>query len=118
MAGKKKSTFFANNSQLLIPLIAIALLVIFNLFRDPSFFSVSIASNNRGDPVLQGNLISILNGASELCRIGRAGYLRRCAGGDRRQYVCEGPEERHRNAGPHHRRISGLLCRRHGFRCF
>lgn len=66
MAGKKKSTFFANNSQLLIPLIAIALLVIFNLFRDPSFFSVSIASNNRGDPVLQGNLISILNGASEL----------------------------------------------------
>jgi len=40
--------------------------VIFNLFRDPSFFSVSIASNNRGDPVLQGNLISILNGASEL----------------------------------------------------
>ena len=66
MAGKKKSTFFANNSQLLIPLIAIALLVIFNLFRDPSFFSVSIASNNRGDPVLQGNLISILTGASEL----------------------------------------------------
>jgi simple sugar transport system permease protein len=66
MAGKKKSTFFANNSQLLIPLIAIALLVIFNLSRDPSFFSVSIASNNRGDPVLQGNLISILNGASEL----------------------------------------------------
>ena len=66
MAGKKKSTFFANNSQLLIPLIAIALLVVFNLFRDPSFFSVSIASNNRGDPVLQGNLISILNGASEL----------------------------------------------------
>ncbi len=66
MAGKKKSTFFANNSQLLIPLIAIALLVIFNLFRDPSFFSVGIASNNRGDPVLQGNLISILNGASEL----------------------------------------------------
>lgn len=66
MAGKKKNTFFANNSQLLIPLIAIALLVVFNLFRDPSFFSVSIASNNRGDPVLQGNLISILNGASEL----------------------------------------------------
>ena len=66
MAGKKKSTFFAYYSQLLIPLIAIALLVIFNLFRDPSFFSVSIASNNRGDPVLQGNLISILNGASEL----------------------------------------------------
>ena len=66
MAGKKKSAFFSNNSQLLIPLIAIILLVVFNLLRDPSFFSVSIASNNKGDPVLQGNLISILNGASEL----------------------------------------------------
>ena len=61
-----KSQFFSNNSQLLIPLIAILLLVIFNLFRDPGFFSVSIATNNKGDPVLQGNLISILNGASEL----------------------------------------------------
>ena len=66
MANKKKSGFFAKNSQLLIPLIAIAILVVFNLIRDPSFFSVSIASNNKGDPVLQGNLISILNGASEL----------------------------------------------------
>ncbi|MBR2122281.1 MAG: ABC transporter permease [Lachnospiraceae bacterium] len=61
-----KKKLFAFNSQLLIPVIAIVILVIFNLFRDPSFFSVSIASNNNGDPVLQGNLISILNGASEL----------------------------------------------------
>ena len=58
--------FFANNSQLLVPLIAILLLVIFNLFRDPGFFSVGLTTNNNGDPVLQGNLISILNGASEL----------------------------------------------------
>ncbi len=63
---KKKSGFFSNYSQLLIPLIAVALLVIFNLFRDPSFFSIGIAANNNGFPVLQGNLISILNGASEL----------------------------------------------------
>ena len=62
----KKKNFLANNSQLLIPLIAILLLVIFNLFRDPSFFSVGMSTNNNGDPVLQGNLISILNGASEL----------------------------------------------------
>ena len=61
-----KKKLFAFNSQLLIPVIAIVILVIFNLFRDPSFFSVSIAANNNGDPVLQGNLISILNGASEL----------------------------------------------------
>ena len=66
MKKAKKSQFFSKNSQLLIPLIAILLLVIFNLIRDPSFFSVGIAANNKGDPVLQGNLISILNGASEL----------------------------------------------------
>ena len=66
MKNKKTSQFFVNNSQLLIPLIAILLLVIFNLIRDPSFFSVGITANNNGDPVLQGNLISILNGASEL----------------------------------------------------
>lgn len=56
----------SNYSQLLIPVIAILLLVVFNLFRDPEFFSVGIAANNNGFPVLQGNLISILNGASEL----------------------------------------------------
>ena len=66
MKDKKTSRFFSNNSQLLIPIIAILLLVIFNLLRDPSFFSVGIAANNNGYPVLQGNLISILNGASEL----------------------------------------------------
>lgn len=59
-------SFFANNSQLIVPLIAILILVVFNLIRDPSFFSVGISANNNGDPVLQGNLISILNGASEL----------------------------------------------------
>ena len=62
----KKTRSLSNYSQLLVPLIAILLLVIFNLFRDPSFFSVGITTNNNGDPVLQGNLISILNGASEL----------------------------------------------------
>ena len=56
----------SNYSQLLIPVIAILLLILFNLIRDPEFFSVGIAANNNGFPVLQGNLISILNGASEL----------------------------------------------------
>ena len=64
--AKKASRSLANYSQLLVPLIAILLLVVFNLFRDPGFFSVGITTNNNGDPVLQGNLISILNGASEL----------------------------------------------------
>ncbi len=53
-------------TQLLVPLIALLLLVLFNLIRDPSFFSVEMTANNNGDPVLTGNLISILNGASEM----------------------------------------------------
>ena len=53
-------------SQLAIPIIALLILVIFNLIRDPSFFSIVIKQNNLGNTVLSGNLISILNGASEL----------------------------------------------------
>ena len=52
--------------QLAIPIIAVALLVIFNLIRDPGFFSITITHNNYGNAVLAGNLISIINGASEL----------------------------------------------------
>ena len=55
------------SSQLLIPLIAMALIVLFNLVRDPGFFSISLTENNAGYRVLTGNLVSILNGASELC---------------------------------------------------
>ena len=53
-------------SQLIIPVTALLILVIFNLIRDPSFFSIVIKKNNLGNRVLAGNLISILNGASEL----------------------------------------------------
>ena len=53
-------------SQLAIPIVALLVLVIFNLIRDPSFFSIGIKRNNLGNIVLAGNLISILNGASEL----------------------------------------------------
>lgn len=53
-------------AQLLVPLVALAVLVIFNLIRDPGFFSVVLTTNNDGNAVLTGNLISILNGASEL----------------------------------------------------
>ena len=53
-------------SQLAIPLVALIVLVVFNLIRDPSFFSIVIKKNNMGNTVLSGNLISILNGASEL----------------------------------------------------
>ena len=53
-------------SQLIIPITALLVLVIFNLIRDPGFFSIAIKKNNLGNSVLAGNLISILNGASEL----------------------------------------------------
>lgn len=53
-------------SQLAIPLFALLILVVFNLIRDPEFFSITIKQNNLGNSVLSGNLVSILNGASEL----------------------------------------------------
>ncbi len=64
---KTKSRFLSNGlGQLTIPLIAIALLIIFNLIRDPGFFEIGFSHNNDGNIVLAGNLISIINGASEL----------------------------------------------------
>lgn len=52
--------------QLFIPLAALALLVLFNLIADPSFFAVTIKENSLGNPVLSGNIISVLDNASEL----------------------------------------------------
>ena len=62
----KKRSFAAIFGPLAIPLIAVALLVIFNLIRDPSFFGIEIKYNIDGNAVLSGNLITIINGASEL----------------------------------------------------
>jgi len=60
---KRKLTF---NKQLLIPLAAILLLTVFNLIADPSFFAIKLDQNSAGDPVLSGNLITILDYGSEL----------------------------------------------------
>lgn len=62
----KKKSISAILGPLAIPLIAIGLLVIFNLIRDPGFFSIEIKHNIDGNAVLSGNLITIINGASEL----------------------------------------------------
>ena len=62
----KKKSLSAILGPLAIPLIAIGLLVVFNLIRDPSFFSIEIKHNIDGNAVLSGNLITIINGASEL----------------------------------------------------
>jgi simple sugar transport system permease protein len=53
-------------SYLIVPSLALFLIVVFNIIRDPSFFTVKLLLNNDGNQVLSGNLISILNGASEL----------------------------------------------------
>ena len=66
MKKNGKKAFLSGFGQLTIPLIAIALLVVFNLIRDPGFFSIGISHNNNGNPVLSGNIIGIINGASEL----------------------------------------------------
>ncbi len=63
---KSKKSIGQILGPLAIPLIAIGILVIFNLIRDPEFFKVAITHNNDGNAVLAGNLISIINGASEL----------------------------------------------------
>ena len=53
-------------NQIIFPLIALVLLVIFNLIVDPSFFVVYSKVNNSGQTVLLGNLITILDSGSEL----------------------------------------------------
>ena len=55
--------------QLLIQLIALGILLLFNLIRDPGFYAIGVAVNNSGNRVLTGNLISIIDSASELAII-------------------------------------------------
>ncbi len=55
--------------QLLIPLVALMLLALFNLIRDPGFYSIGVSVNNSGNRVLTGNIISIIDSASELAII-------------------------------------------------
>ena len=52
--------------QIVIPLAALLLLTLFNLIADPTFFKITLKDNANGDPVLSGNLISIIDNGSEL----------------------------------------------------
>lgn len=58
--------------QLVIPVAALIILLVFNLIfdivtqSDTSFFAISMGTNGAGDPVLTGNIMSILNNGSEL----------------------------------------------------
>ena len=67
----RKTLSRGNNGlgQLLIPLIALAILILFNLFRDPGFYAIGVSVNNSGNKVLTGNIISVIDSASELAII-------------------------------------------------
>ena len=52
--------------QIFIPIAAMLILIIFNLIADPSFFQITMQPNSEGYNVLSGNLISIIDRASEL----------------------------------------------------
>jgi len=53
-------------NQLFIPIVALLLLVIFNLATDPGFFEVVLKPSSTGNLILSGNLITIIDNASEL----------------------------------------------------
>ena len=62
--------------QLLIPLIALGILILFNVIygllgpkHDLSFFNIELATNSGGGKVLSGNLITIIDNASMLAII-------------------------------------------------
>ena len=69
MSSPAKTKKASSLGQLIIPLVALGLLLLFNLIRDPGFYNISVATNNAGNPVLSGNMISIIDSASELAII-------------------------------------------------
>ena len=73
-AKKSSLAMFGSFKQIIIPLSALLILAIVNLFNikegrlvfDPSFFKITRGLNNSGNVTLSGNLISILDNGSEL----------------------------------------------------
>lgn len=65
---KNKENVFGRlvRNQMFIPLAALVILAVFNLVTDPSFFKITMGTNNAGQMVLSGNLITILDYGSEL----------------------------------------------------
>jgi simple sugar transport system permease protein len=54
------------SSPLAVPLACLALVLLFNLATNAGFFEITLKRNNVGNWVLAGNLVSVLNNASEL----------------------------------------------------
>jgi simple sugar transport system permease protein len=53
-------------SNFVIPFLGLVLIFLFNLITNPGFFRIAATVNNAGNTVLTGNLVSILDNASEL----------------------------------------------------
>lgn len=70
--------------QIFIPIAALLILAIFNLIADPSFYKITFSYNSAGQPVMTGNLISILDSGSELAilAIGMTLVTAACGGQD------------------------------------
>ena len=83
-SGKQSYSFLQRNSQLLIPVTILVLLLLFNLLRDPSYFAITINTNNDGNATLAGNLISTIVDASDLVilAIGMTLVTAACGGQD------------------------------------
>lgn len=64
----KESNFLMRivKNQCFIPLVALLILVVFNLVADPGFFKITMDANSAGNPVLSGFLVTILDSGSEL----------------------------------------------------
>jgi simple sugar transport system permease protein len=54
------------SNKLFIPIAFLTFLLLLNVFINPSFLRISIGRDSNGNPVLIGNLINILNNATEL----------------------------------------------------
>jgi simple sugar transport system permease protein len=53
-------------NRLFIPIAFLLFLILINVFINPGFLKISMGSDSNGNPVLIGNLINILNNATEL----------------------------------------------------
>ena len=66
--SKNSGSFFMRivKNQAFIPIAALLVLALFNLIADPTFFRIVLKENSSGDMILSGNLITIIDNASEL----------------------------------------------------
>lgn len=65
--GRPESVLKAlTKHSLFVPIAFLMFLILINVFINPSFLRISLGSDSNGNPVLIGNLINILNNATEL----------------------------------------------------